>query len=323
MNEQRAHVGLFVMPQAEKQEPIKRVAAKSSDPSTLNTFISSLVSTVWAVTVCSPFDVLKTRYQVQHDKKVNSNMYSNVFRSFNKIVKNEGIKGLFRGYKATLMTTPIFHSIYFPVYENLRVKLSNELHAQKSDFKVVWISSALTGVLCNVITNPLWLVRVRMQSEVFRGTSHQMYKKKYGNVFKAIYRIYQREGFFALYTGLAASMMGISHVAIYFPMYEQFKTYFKTNYDTKNDGHLSSKFILCSSISAKILTSMITYPHEVIRARQQDTRLNDNQNRNVMQVIRRTYRNGGLKSFYHGFSLNMMRMLPQNAILFLLYEYLS
>ena len=138
--------------------------------STLNRFTSSLVATITAVTVASPFDVLKTRMQVQGDRSASTMLYSRLHKSFATIVKQEGIRGLFRGYKATLMTTPIFHSIYFPVYEGLRRKLSKEFNLDKSDFVIVTTSSAFTGILCNVITNPLWLVRIRMQAEVFRST---------------------------------------------------------------------------------------------------------------------------------------------------------
>ena len=290
--------------------------------STLNRFTSSLVATITAVTVASPFDVLKTRMQVQGDRSANTMLYSRLHKSFATIVKQEGIRGLFRGYKATLMTTPIFHSIYFPVYEGLRRKLSKEFNLDKSDFVIVTTSSAFTGILCNVITNPLWLVRIRMQAEVFRSTWESNYTRKYKSVFRSVYNIYQREGFFALYTGLAASMIGISHVAIYFPLYEQFKSYFKSRYNM-SDHNLSSKFVLMSSVSAKLITSWITYPHELVRARQQDTRLNDNKTSNVFDVIKRTYMKGGFKSFYHGFSLSLIKTLPQNAILFVLYEYLN
>ena len=152
------------------------------------------------------------------------------------------LRDSFRGYKATIMTTPLFHSIYFPVYEKLRIKLADQFHGHKTDFKIVSLASAMTGILCNVITNPLWLVRVRMQAEVFRETSNSTYEKKYKSIFGSLYRIYKREGFLSLYTGLAASMMGISHVAIYFPVYEQFKLFFKRAYG-QTDANLSPQYV--------------------------------------------------------------------------------
>lgn len=140
-------------PQAPSVEPISKVEANClnsfppSEPSSFTRFISSLAATVSAVTITSPIDVLKTRLQVQKDKSMNNHLYSEIRHSFMKITREEGLKGLFKGYKATLMTTPLFHSIYFPVYERLRLELSNELNAPKSDFKVVCIASACAGIL--------------------------------------------------------------------------------------------------------------------------------------------------------------------------------
>lgn len=39
--------------------------------------------------------------------------------------------------------------------------------------------------------------------------------------------IIKNEGFLALWTGLAASYLGIFHVMIYFPLYEKSKIFFR------------------------------------------------------------------------------------------------
>lgn len=295
---------------------------RNKEPSSTARFVSSLTATVCGVTVSSPFDVLRTRLQVQKSGNSADVIYLNIRQSFNKIFKSEGIKGFFRGYKATLMTTPVFHSVYFPLYESFRWKISQKLDLDKSSPKVVAMSSGSAGIIWNVITNPFWLVRTRMQAEVFRHSSQIHYSRKYKSIIGSVYKIYSNEGFFALYAGLSASILGLSHVWIYFPLYEALKSYFKTTYHW-NDESLSSKFIVWSSISAKLMTSWITYPHEVVRSRQQDIRSFDKQSKGLIQVIKTTFNNEGLRAFYKGFSLNLLRMLPQNAIIFLLYENLS
>lgn len=322
MNEERLQIS---SPSYEKTDlvvakPVK--VNKSLEPSSSARLIASSLATVTAVTISSPLDVLKTRLQIQNAHKSSEVIYPSLKQAFSRIWSQEGVKGFFRGYKATLMTTPLFHSIYFPCYEKLRLEISNRYGLEKSNAKVVGASSAMAGVLCNVITNPLWLVRTRMQAEVFRVSSQLHYSRKYRSVLGSIYRVYTKEGFFALYTGLGASLLGISHVCIYFPMYEQFKLFYANLYSDQW-GPSSSAVIVSSSLTAKFLTSCITYPHEVVRARQQDTRMHDNQSKSVFKVIKRIYKNEGLKAFHRGFSLNLLRMLPQNAVMFLLYESLS
>ena len=63
-------------------------------------------------------------------------------------------------------------------------------------------------------------------------------------------------------------MVGVLHPLIYFPLYEKSKIFFRENYEPNpENGHLSSKYVFISAISCKALTSLLTYPHEVIRAR--------------------------------------------------------
>ena len=75
----------------------------------------------------------------------------------------------------------------------------------------------------------------------------------------------------ALYQGLSASMFGLIHPLIYFPLYEKAKIYLKDNWDSESE-HLRSRYVLVSACTSKAVASAITYPHEVIRARMQDRR---------------------------------------------------
>lgn len=67
-------------------------------------------------------------------------------------------------------------------------------------------------------------------------------------------------------------MVGVLHPLIYFPLYEKSKIYFMENFEEPEKKTLSHKYVLISAISCKALTSLLTYPHEVVRARQQDVR---------------------------------------------------
>ncbi len=71
-----------------------------------------------------------------------------------------------------------------------------------------------------------------------------------------------------------------------------------------------------------VTAELLTYPHEVLRARQQDIRAYDGHTAGLISVVRRLYKTEGAKGFYTGFGVNMIKMLPHNAILFVVYEYL-
>jgi hypothetical protein len=112
------------------------------------------------------------------------------------------------------------------------------------------------------------MVRTRMQTEHFRSACELNYHEKYPhNIFKAMGIIVREEGVRALYQGLTASLMGILHPLIYFPLYETSKVYYKNNFQTDKNAPLESKYVFVAAISCKSFTSLITYPHEVVRAR--------------------------------------------------------
>jgi solute carrier family 25 (mitochondrial folate transporter), member 32 len=188
-------------------------------------------------------------------------------------LKSEGMRGLFRGYYISAFCTPFFHALYFPLYEMTKDFAKDQLLWHEGSFKLYAISASFSGMVCNIITNPFWVVRTRMQAEVFRSLSEDHYSSKYPtNMFKAMVRIQQNEGAMALYSGLSASFLGLMHPLLYFPLYEKSKIYFMENYEDKDRDSLSPKYVLISACSCKALTSLLTYPHEVIRSRQQDAR---------------------------------------------------
>lgn len=109
-----------------------------------------------------------------------------------------------------------------------------------------------------------------MQSEIFDNVCSEHFKQKYNHgvfsIYKNIYTLAKTEGFSALYKGFSATMIGIIHPIIFFPVYEKLKIYFKTNYD-QDSQNLGAKYIAVSSIMAKVFSSAFSYPHEVLRSR--------------------------------------------------------
>ena len=51
-------------------------------------------------------------------------------------------------------------------------------------------------------------------------------------------------------SGLTASILGISHALIYFPLYEHWKMYFKSKYEPNKDK-LSNRYVFLSAIFSK------------------------------------------------------------------------
>lgn len=101
------------------------------------------------------------------------------------------MRGLFKGTKVALVTVPIFYSIYFPLYENFKIKYAKWLYNDSKNLNslVYTLSACTSGFLCDLITNPMWVVRVRYQTEfIYSGKQ----KADSFNVFKSIIKLYQK-----------------------------------------------------------------------------------------------------------------------------------
>lgn len=73
------------------------------------------------------------------------------------------------GYSVSVFCIPLFHTLYFPLYENTKIFFKEKYGWKDNSFKLYSVSAGICGLLCNIATNPFWVVRTRMQAEIFRS----------------------------------------------------------------------------------------------------------------------------------------------------------
>lgn len=157
--------------------------------------------------------------------------------------------GFFKGARVAVVTVPIFYSLYFPIYEKSKETYSRLIYNDVNKFNsVIYTLSAITAAFaCDLMTNPMWVVRIRYQTEFIHSGCHKMDSF---NVVKSIRKLYKNEGFFALYRGLMASMLGIPHVVVQFNLYEHLKQW-GAKYYNRSINHLPLLYILFISVFSK------------------------------------------------------------------------
>ncbi|EGD78926.1 NAD+ transporter [Salpingoeca rosetta] len=276
--------------------------------------------------LCSPLDVAKVRQQLQGAFVPGSPKYEGVFSTVRTIYKEEGAPGLFRGLRPSLMTMPLFWAIYFPVYGAMNQRLALMSNGDSATWQHC-VAAITAGFAADCATNPLWVVRTRMISDIYHSPDTPTPSGLAPNgaespavtrlgVFRRMLYIGRTEGVTALYKGLSASMLGLSHVAIQFPVYEKFKQFARRH---RNDSKETILDLIVSSALSKAIASTITYPHEVVRSRLQDSRSRTR----LRDVVHRIMVEEGWHGFFRGLQVNLVRVLPSCVTVFVSYELIS
>lgn len=188
--------------------------------------VSELASALFFV----PSDNVTQRLQVHNVEGMPKfHGISDVVRT---ILKYEGTRGLFRGYKATIYTCAPGSVIWWAAYEvgkdaihtyfDKRSKLSAKFFGAKQEFKDVsvhMISGAFAGFACCLVTNPLDVAKTRLQVLDARQSEHRLRIKN--GIWPMMSDIMRKEGIRGLYRGIAARLIVcIPGSAISFVAYE-------------------------------------------------------------------------------------------------------
>nr|GEV70050.1 nicotinamide adenine dinucleotide transporter 2, mitochondrial-like [Tanacetum cinerariifolium] len=274
-----------------------------------------------AATFVCPLDVIKTRLQVHGLPDTSRGKGGVIVTSLQNIIQKEGFKGLYRGLSPTLAALLPTWAVYFAVYGHLKELLHS--HADNSgqlSFSANMIAASGAGAATSIVTNPLWVVKTRLQTQGMRvGVI------PYTSISSALRRIMHEEGFRGWYSGLLPSLVGISHVAIQFPAYEKIKSYLANRDHTTTNKLSPGKVAVASSVS-KILASLMTYPHEVIRSRLQEQGQLKNPEihyKGVVDCVKTVFQKQGVRGFYRGCGTNLLRTTPSAVITFTSYEMIN
>lgn len=337
---------LYTVPYSPKEDRLPLVLGIRLTDTKITALSGALAGFVSGIAIC-PLDVAKTRLQAQGLQSTAENKYySGLTGTLSTIVRDEGTRGLYKGLVPVLMGYLPTWMIYFTVYEFCKEAYPRVF--PESNFVSHSCSAITAGAVSTVLTNPIWVIKTRLmlQTDISKNSTH------YTGTFDAFRKIYSQEGLRALYAGLVPSFIGLFHVAIHFPVFEKLKVAFncttkvpqlstsasvvsitpsaspilnKVEFSKnagKQDYVIDIKRLIMASCVSKMIASIITYPHEILRTRMQlKSDLPKSVQHRIIPLIRTTYLKEGIRGFYSGFTVNLIRTVPASAITLVSFEY--
>ncbi|KAI5463991.1 mitochondrial carrier domain-containing protein [Mariannaea sp. PMI_226] len=305
-----------------------------------------------AATLTAPLDVLKTRLQsdfYQAQIRASREAQAQVLGRLNParaalyhltdtlqilgaVYKTEGWRALFKGLGPNLVGVIPARAINFYVYGNGKRLISQYANNGEEAAWVHLSAGVAAGVVTSTVTNPIWMVKTRLQldknvSERSGGAKIRQYRNSYDCVRQVI----RDEGIRSLYRGMSASYLGVVESTMQWMLYEQMKVSLarreaeivrsgreKTAWDTTIDWLGNS----CAAGGAKLVAAVIAYPHEVARTRLRQAPMENGLPKytGLVQCFKLVWIEEGLMGLYGGLTPHLMRTVPSAAIMFGMYE---
>src|ERR1700710_1680090 len=137
---------------------------------------------------------------------------------------------------------------------------------------VNFCSSIVAGASSTMVTNPIWVIKTRLMSQVSQKSTTGAARPPwhYRSTLDAARKMYRTEGVLSFSSGLTPALLGLTHVAVQFPAYEYLKTKFTgqgMGHSVDGDDRSHWWGVLAASVLSKIMAFSATYPHEVIWTR--------------------------------------------------------
>lgn len=321
--------------------------------------IAGSTAGIFSKTIMQPVDLIKTRLQVQDGR--GKHEYKSIFDAFRSIIKYEGIRGLYRGLTPNLIGSGVSWGIYFFTYNQFKLLYRTVFNYTESNRLPPYahlLCAGSTGCITSLATNPIWLIKVRLQ---LQGKEVRNTTRQYTGVVDAFIRIVREEGFVSLYRGIGPALLLVSNGALQFMFYEQFKRVMITNILHNDETRLNAAHFLSMGGLAKGMSATITYPLMNVRSRlyqkKPDTdilKINtssssssshinsiqqssnniilqsgeamkkmkhvEHKYANMSDVIIKVYTYEGLRGFYRGLSAQLIKTVPASAVTFFGYE---
>lgn len=267
-----------------------------------------------ATVFVQPLDLVKNRMQMSGEGgKVREHKTS--FHAIGRVLRNEGIFGLYNGLSAGLLRQATYSTTRLGVYQSLFDYFSG------ADGKPPGILMKLgmgvtAGAIGSFIGTPAEISLIRMTSD---GRLPVAERRGYTNVFNALFRISREEGVLTLWRGCGPTMARAMVVnAAQLGTYSQAKQlllgldYFSDNIFTH----------FCASMISGLVTTLASMPVDIAKTRIQNMKIIDGKPEysGSLDVLGKLIRNEGFFSLWKGFTPYYARLGPHTVLTFVFLE---
>lgn len=241
-------------------------------------FIPGSVGAIFNSIVGHPFDTIRV---IQQDINGKDKTIRNVV---NEIIKNDGIKGIFRGIGPSMFGLMTETSTVFACNDILNKYVCDKYKIDRPSFKQDLLIGSLSGFFASIVSCPFETIKCNLQV-------NPNYKIKFTP---------------KLYNGITSiCLRNIPLYTCFIPIYNKSLSIIqKEKKATLFENGMAGGF-------TGMISWFIIYPFDVIKCNQQIS----TKKYNMYNTIRNMVLKNGIKSLYSGLSATMIRAFPSNFAL--------
>ncbi|KAK4193955.1 mitochondrial carrier domain-containing protein [Podospora australis] len=279
---------------------------------TAGAFIAGGIAACGAVTATHPFETVKIRMQLQGELQTKGHQphhYRGPLHGVSVIVRNEGVRGIYRGLGCAYIYQVLLNGCRLGFYEPMRAGLAGLVlnDVNKQNLGINMFCGAASGIMGAAMGSPFFLAKTRLQSYspfLPVGTQH-----RYKNAWDGLSQIFRAEGVRGLYRGVGAAMIRTG-----FGSSVQLPTYFFAK--RRLQRHLGMEeglpLHLASSTASGFVVCVVMHPPDTIMSRLYNQ--NGNLYKGVFDCLAKTIRTEGFFAIYKGVFPHLARILPHTIL---------
>lgn len=264
-----------------------------------------------------PLDLVKNRMQLS-GAGGEQRQYKNSLDALTKILRNEGVVGIYTGLSAGLLRQATYTTTRLGVYNILFDQFRSTDGTPPGFFKKAALG--MTAGACGAfVGTPAEVTLIRMTAD---GRLPKAEQRGYSNAFNAIVRIAQEEGITALWRGVIPTMGRACVVnAAQLASYSQAKqSLLATSYFNDN--------IFCHFVASMIsglVTTTASMPVDIAKTRIQNMKTINGvpEYKGALDVLGRVIRQEGFFALWKGFTPYYFRLGPHTVLTFIFLEQMN
>lgn len=250
-------------------------------------------------------------------------------------VRLVGVRGLFSGLQPALLGTAVSQGVYFYFYSLLRDLAVSRKHAaagttsvqrsreQELPIGASLLVAAFAGAGNVLLTNPIWVVATRMQSNRDAADAHLAEDAPSGPLAVAS-DIYKRDGPLGFWKGVLPALVMVCNPTVQYVLFEWLLARLRTaRMRSQLKGGPSATQIFAIGATAKLGATVVTYPLLLVKSRLMSTTSATEaamRYRGTWDALCRIYNEDGFLGFYRGLRAKVVQSVLAAAILFAVRE---